>query len=115
MKIFEKQYIKKAYRKLAPHLKRQYGGSNFYTIKQIEKSIGILKLSSKYERYAYAIFLYHDELPAYIRESGINEDAYALKKEVGHVLFHGNPYFKTKNNSIGKVGNSVGGSSNYVE
>ena len=59
--MFAKWLMKRAAKRYAltlrPWLARQYGGAEYYTVPQIQKGIGALKLNPKFTAIAYAAFL----------------------------------------------------------
>ena len=76
--------IRKYHKKLAPELRRRYGGGGPWTQAQVDTTVRELKLNDRYIRYAYLMYcerevLAREQLP----ESGIGKMQDTIAAAVG--------------------------------
>ncbi len=95
--------IKKFLRILPSHLRKRYGGSEYYTRGQVERTLEEENIGSLYKGYALAVFLSPDDAINVLGSSEIYQD---LRKEIADKYFDGNVDFKIKYIGKSKVGNS---------
>lgn len=104
--LFQKKAVKKYLIELPERLKRDYGGSQYYTYGQIKTAVVKYKLPKKYLYYAVVSFIDPEDLDVAFKEHFPDKSGKEVRGNVAKWYFHGNWGFAPHQSKFSSVGNS---------